>query len=376
MRTEFINKVKPPCYVISIPDIEENLRSIKRIKEETGCKMLLLQRDFSMFSLYPLVVGLFDGAMSGSLNEAKLGKDEMRKENHIFAPAYADEEFYQITEVADHIIFNTPNQLNKYLRLAKEKSRDVGIRINIDKDANCSTNSRLGVKNIQEGLFNKVSGIYFENIQGIYFDFECYKNTKELAVILKLFEEKYGSFIGKLKWVDFGSIDTNPKEEGEIELLIDLIKNFKAKYGIQVYIEEGESIGKDATCLVAEVLDIVNNGKNIAILSSSAMCHMPDVLELNYTPAVYGAGKEGEKEFSYILAGNTSIEIDTMGSYSFDLPLKVKDKIVFMDIPIDTMVKNTPFNGINLPSIYTFDKKGDVSRIREFSYRDYKTKLS
>ena len=376
MKTDFINKVKPPCYVISIPGIEENLRSMKRVKDETGCKMLLLQRDFSMFSLYPLVIGFFDGSMSGSLNEAKLGKDEMKKENHIFSPAYAEEEFYQITEVSDHIIFNSIVQLNKYLRLARDKSRDIGIRINIDKEANLRGGSRLGSKIIQDDTKPSLNGDLFDKIQGIYLDSMSDKNTLEIQENLNLFENIYGEFLGKLKWVNFGSIHVNGKEGSDTDLLVSIIKTFKAKYGVQVYIEEGSYLGKDATCLVAEVLDIVDNGNNIAILSTSALCHMPDVLEFNFTPSVYGAGKEGEKDYTYTLAGITSVEVDTMGTYSFDNPLKIKDKILFMDIPINTMVKNTPFNGINLPSIYTLDKKGDVSRIREFSYRDYKTKLS
>lgn len=370
MKIDCLNNVKTPCYVISISKIEENLRILKKIKDQTGCSILLSQRDFCMFSIYPMVFEVVDGAMSGGLGEAHLGKDEMIKENHIFAPAYIEDEFEKIADTCDHIIFNSIDQMNKFYPLAKIKNRQIGLRINVEIYSPKYVDSWMGTqdKEIDDETINKINGIYFYNLAD--------KTPEEFKETLDYVEENYGRQLSNLQWVNFGGAQNITKDGKDLDLLISQINDFKAKYGVKVYVEAGIAISNDAVSLVGEVLDIVNNGRRIAILSVSSICHMPQALVLSVKPIIYGAGQEGEKVYSYRVVGNTSAEVDIMGYYSFDKPLMIKDKIVFTNIPINTTVLNNSYNGLTLPSIYVLEENGELTQIREFSYRDYKTKLS
>ncbi|MDD4120853.1 MAG: carboxynorspermidine decarboxylase [Clostridia bacterium] len=371
------NKIKTPAYVVFLPKIKQNLEILRRVKEETGCKILLAQKAFSMFSIYPLIADYLDGTTASGINEARLGREEMNKENHIFAPAYGDVDFSEIVKICDHIVFNSIAQLNKFLDKARAYKREIGIRVNPEKSTQehsiydpCAPLSRLGIKR------REITMEIIEKIDGLHFHTLCEQNADALEETLKAFEEKFGTFIPQLKWVNFGGGHHITREDYDLSLLIRLIKEFKAKYNVQVYLEPGEAIALNAGYLVSDVMDIVENDKNIAILSASAACHMPDVLEMPYTPKVLGNMHEGQKQYKYVLAGNTCLAGDVIGEYSFDRPLKVNDKIIFLDMAIYTMVKNNTFNGINLPSIYTVDDQGLFTLIKEFFYEDFKSRLS
>ncbi len=365
-----------PCYVVEEELLVKNLKILKRVEKEAGCHILLAQKAFSMYYFYPLIGEYISGATASGLYEARLGAEEMGKENHVFSPAYKEEDFEEILTLCDHIIFNSFAQWEKFKEKALAAGRECGIRINPECSTQehgiydpCSKGSRLGVTlaNFKPKQLEGISGLHFHTL--------CEQGVDALEVTLKAVEEKFGQWLPKMKWVNFGGGHHITKSDYDVDQLIAIIKEFREKYQVEVYLEPGEAVALDTGFLVAEVLELIENDGQIAILDTSAACHMPDVLEMPYRPFVIGSGKAGEKKYTYTLGGPTCLAGDIIGTYSFDEALKVGDKIAFCDMAIYSMVKNNTFNGMPLPTIAVVDKDRKVRIVRKFGYKDFKMRL-
>jgi len=300
---------------------------------------------------------------------------------HVFGAAYRENEIKQILKYSGSIIFNSFYQLEKYGRMAQKSGVEIGLRVNpghaeIETEMYnpCAPYSRLGiVYNAFKEEFPKHQGM----ISGLHFHAMCEQNSDVLERILKSFEKFYGKYIKGLKWVNFGGGHHITRDDYDLERLIKLVNTFKKKYGVQVYLEPGEASVLNAGVLVSSVLDIVNNEMEIAIIDASAETHMPDVLLMPYRPNITNSAQPNEKQFTYRIAGPSCLAGDIIGDYSFDEPLKRGDRLVFTDMALYSIVKNTTFNGINLPDIAVIRNGGGrVEVVKRFGYKDYKGRQS
>ena len=366
------------CYVADEERIEDNLRILRGVMERTGCKILLAQKAFSMYALYPLIGKYLSGTAASGLYEAKLGREEMGGEIHVFSAAYREDEMDEIVSLCDHVIFNSFSQLNKYRDKVLGGGKRIGLRINPECSTQkghgiydpCSAFSRLGVtrENFESDNLRGVSGLHFHTL--------CEQNADALAETLEAVEEQFSPWLPQMAWLNFGGGHHITKAGYDIPLLERCIIKFQEKYGTEIYLEPGEAVALDAGNLVTTVLDIVHNGMDIAILDVSAACHMPDVLEMPYRPPLQGSGRPGAKRHTYRLGGPTCLAGDIIGDYSFDRPLKAGDKLVFGDMAIYTMVKNNTFNGMALPTIAAGRRKEGYRILHTFGYADFKERLS
>ena len=372
-----VNAIQTPYYIVDEKLIIKNLEKLKYVMDKTGCHILLAQKAFSMFYLYPLIGKYLNGATASGLFEAKLGYEEMGKENHIFSPAYLDSEFDEILEICDHIIFNSFSQWEKFKDKAINSGKSLGIRINPELSTQnhaiydpCSQGSRLGVtiKNFKPDMLKGISGLHFHTL--------CEQNSDDLVKTIRAVEDKFGQYLKGMEWVNFGGGHHITREDYDVETLILAINQFKEKYGVKVYLEPGEAVALNTGYLVSEVIDILENDINIAILDTSAACHMPDVLEMPYRPMIIGGDYPNEKPHTYRLGGPTCLAGDIIGDYSFDTPLKIGDRLIFCDMAHYSMVKNNTFNGINLPTIAIADENNNTRVVRSFDYNDFKNRLS
>ena len=377
-----MDQLPTPCYVIDEKKLKENLQILKEIQEEAGCKILLAQKAFSCFYEYPLIGRYLDGTTASGLYEARLGKEEMGKENHVFAPAYKDADIKELGEICDHIIFNSFAQLRRHKDVVSGKS--LGLRINPECSTQgdhaiydpCAPGSRLGVT--KEVFVREIEAEpeLFDALDGFHFHTLCEQNADDLAKTLEAVEEKFGPWLSKIKWLNMGGGHHITKDDYDRKLLIKCIKHIRDTYGVEVYLEPGEAIALNAGYLVTEVMDIVENGLSVLILDASAACHMPDVLEMPYRPPLKDSGNAGEKAFTYRLSSCTCLAGDVIGDYSFDKQIYVGDKLYFQDMAIYSMVKNNTFNGIPLPGIAVMKEDGDCRIIRSFGYEDFKGRLA
>ena len=373
-----ISKLPSPCYLVDERLIKKNLETLKYVQDSTGCNIILATKAFSMYSTFPLIGKYLKGVTSSSLHEARLGYEEMGKEVHIYAPAYREDEFDEIMKYSDHMIFNSFSQWKKFRDKVKaqDKKIECAIRINpeyseIETDIYnpCFINSRMGVTldNFEEDELEGIDGLHFHTM--------CEQNSDTLERTIKVVDEKFGKYIKKMKWINFGGGHHITREDYDLDTLIKSINFIKDKYGVQVYLEPGEAIALNTGFLVSTVLDTTKNGMDIAILDTSAECHMPDVLAMPYRPNIIGAGKPNEYEHTYRFGGPTCLAGDIIGDYSFEQPLKPGDKLVFCDMAIYSMVKNNTFNGINLPAIVKYSEEKGVEIIKQFGYEDFKSRL-
>jgi len=370
--------IQTPIYICEEAALERNLKILDEIQKRSGAKILVALKGFAMWSTFNLVKKYLAGAAASGLWECKLAFEELGKEVHTYSPAFKDDEIDLIAKMSDHLIFNSPNQFKRFAKRAKRINPRIslGLRINPEYSAApvelynpCGAFSRLGTtrKNFE----------WIEGLDGLHFHALCEESAESLQKVLEAVEEKFSQFLPKCKWINFGGGHHITKEGYNKELLIKLIKNFKAKWGIEeIYLEPGEAVGWQTGVLVASVVDIFHNGIDIAILDTSAEAHMPDVLAMPYRPEIRGASKPYQKPYTYRLGGNSCLAGDIIGDYSFDKPLKVGDKIIFEDMIHYTFVKNTTFNGIRLPSLAILRKDGELEVVRRFDYCDYKTRLS
>ncbi len=374
------DRIPTPCYVVHAGLLEKNLQILADVQRRSGATVILALKGFAMFSLFPLIRQYLHGTTASGLYEARLGSEEFGGEVHAYSPAFTDEEMAELIRYADHISFNSVAQWERFKATIARAPRPVscGLRVNpeyseveVELYDPCAPGSRLGIT--AEALEHAdLSGI-----EGLHFHTMCEQNSDTLERTIAVFEKKFGRQLEQMKWVNFGGGHHITRDDYDVDRLCALVAAFRERHGVRVYLEPGEAIALNTGFLVTSVLDIVeNNGPN-AILDTSATAHMPDVLEMPYRPAILGAGKRGEHPHTYRLGGLTCLAGDVIGEYSFPEPLRPGDRIVFLDMAHYTMVKNTTFNGVRLPSIGIYRPDKDATEIvKEFGYEDYKMRLS
>ncbi len=372
-----ITKLKTPCYLIDEAAIRSNLEILQRVSRESGARILLAQKAFSMFRLYPLMARYLQGTTASGLNEAKLGHDLFGGETHIFSPAFDEASFDEVVSLCGHIVFNSFFQWERFREKAFKAGVSSGIRVNPSHSTQeheiydpCAPGSRLGV------TMEQFRPDELEGLEGLHFHCLCEQDSDALEETLQAVEEKFGKYLPQMKWVNFGGGHHITRSGYDIPRLIRLVKEFSARYGVTVYLEPGEAVAINAGYLITTVMDVVYNTLPIAILDTSATCHMPDVLEMPYRPQLLDAGQPGEKPYTFRLAGPTCLAGDVTGDYSFDRKLVTGDRLVFGDMAIYTMVKNNTFNGMNLPDILLWREDGEIELVRRFGYEDFKMRLS
>lgn len=376
--------MKTPYYFCEEELLEKNLKLLDFVQQESGAKIILALKGFAMFSTFELVSKYLKGCTASGLHEARLASEEFKKHNdkaevHTYSPAYNEDDIKEIAKISDHIVFNTPNQLLKYAKLVKSINPNVSLSLRINPEVSaspkdiynpCGLYSRLGttLENFSEDVL--------EHIEGLNFHALCEQDADALEEVLEAFENNFSKYFKNLKYINFGGGHHITKKGYDVEKLIQMIKNFKNRYGVDVYLEPGEAVGWEVGYLVSSVLDLFKNGMDVAILDTSAEAHMPDTLAMPYRAEVRDAGEAGEKKYTYRLGGNTCLAGDIMGDYSFDKPLEVGDKVIFEDQIHYTFVKNTTFNGIKLPSLVVKRLDGTIEVVKEFGYEDYRDRLS
>ncbi|WP_083705765.1 carboxynorspermidine decarboxylase [Paenibacillus sp. FSL H8-0259] len=374
-----ISALPSPAYLVDERLLTKNLETLNYVQEQSGAKILLAQKGFSMHSMYPLVGKYLHGVTSSSLFEARLGFEEMGKEVHVYAPAYVDREFDELLGYTDHIVFNSFDQWSRFKERVQNAPKKIscGIRVNPEYSEievplydPCYNYSRMGVTlpNFRPEELDGIDGLHFHTM--------CEQNSDTLERTLKVVEEKFGQYLHGMKWLNFGGGHHITRPDYDLETLIKCIRHMKETYGVEIYLEPGEAIALNTGYLVATVLDTMHNGMDIAILDTSAECHMPDVLAMPYRPGIIGAGMPGEFAHTYRLGGMTCLAGDVIGDYSFPEPLKYGDKLIFLDMAHYSMVKNHMFNGVNLPAIASYNEEEGIKVIREFEYSDFSRRLS
>lgn len=381
--SEVFKGLHTPCYVIDEKRLRENGEILKGVQERTGCRILLAQKAFSNYKVYPLLSKYLAGTEASGLYEARLGREEMPEgECHVFCGAYRADEFSEILQYADHIVFNSPSQLKRYGKLAKDAGKSIGLRINPECSTQegheiydpCAPGSRLGTTRAQWDAQMIPEDIRL--LDGLHFHTLCEQNSDDLEKTLRAVEEKFGEFLSGMKWLNMGGGHHITRKDYDVALLEKCIRWVMEKYHVQAYLEPGEAVALNAGYLVTEVLDVFRNGDfRLAILDMSAACHTPDVIEMPYRPPLRNSGNPGEYAYTYRLGGPTCLAGDIIGDYSFKGPLTEGQKLIFEDMAIYTMCKNNTFNGMPLPNIYLWKEKGDIELMAEFGYEDFKGRL-
>lgn len=375
-----LNQIETPCFVVDKALLRRNLAVLDSVRKRTGVKILLAQKAFSMYAVYPLLAEVLDGTCASSPDEARLGREEFGKEVTAFAAAYSEQDLRELLGWCNHIIFNSFSQWQRFrpLTAAAENVR-FGVRCNPEHSEGtveiydpCAPKSRLGIRAadfVGQDLTG-ITGLHVHNL--------CEQNSDAFERTLRAFEEKFAFLIPQMQWINFGGGHHITRPDYDIDLLCSLLNGFRERWKTpELFLEPGEAVALNTGFLVASVLDIVHNETDIAILDTSAEAHMPDVLEMPYRPNIIGAGQPGEKAFTYRLAGHSCLAGDVIGDYSFAEQLKPGDKLVFLDMAHYSMVKTNTFNGLRLPSIALFDSAdGSFRVLRRFAYEDFKSRLS
>ena len=372
-----------PCYILDEGQLRRNGEILAGVAARTGCRILLAQKAFSNYDLYPVLSEYLAGTEASGLFEARLGAEEMPgKEVHIFSAAYREDEFEELLLFADHIVFNSPRQLARFGRRAKDAGKSVGLRINPECSTQeghavydpCAPGSRLGTtrdqwdQNMTPDLVDLLDGLHFHTL--------CEQDADALLQTLNAVEDKFGDILSRMKWLNMGGGHHITRPGYDLSLLERCIRRAQEQWAVQVYLEPGEACALNAGFLAARVLDLTRSGNtDIAILDTSAACHMPDVLEMPYRPPLYGSGDAGEYPFTYRLGGPTCLSGDIIGDYSFSEPLREGDYLLFGDMAIYTTCKNNTFNGMPLPSIRVLREDGTFRCLRSFGYEDFKERL-
>ena len=372
-----------PCYVLDEAQLRRNGEILAAVARSTGARILLAQKAFSNYDLYPVLAPYLAGTEASGLYEARLGREEMPQgEVHVFSAAYRAEDFDELLTYADHIVFNSPRQLEKYGAAAKAAGKSVGLRINPERSTQqgheiydpCAPGSRLGTTRAQWDA--QMTPALRSLLDGLHFHTLCEQDADALEVTLDAVAEKFGDILPGMNWLNLGGGHHITRPGYDIPRLERCIRRAQRDWGVTVYLEPGEACALNAGYLVTSVLDLPSNGKtHLAILDMSAACHAPDVIEMPYRPPLFGAGDADEKRFSYRLGGPTCLSGDVIGDYSFDAPLREGDRLIFGDMAIYTTCKNNTFNGMPLPSIWVLHENGALEALRTFGYADFKTRL-
>lgn len=369
-----------PVYICEEQKLEQNLKLLERVQSESGAKIILALKGFAMWSTFDLVGRYLHGCTASGLHEAKLAHEKMGKEVHTYSPAFKLDEIDEIAAISDHIVFNSPDQLERFEKRVRSVNPELSVSLRVNPEYSsspvdlynpCGLYSRLGTTkaNFDPRCIASLDGLNFHAL--------CEQNVDALEGVLEAFEEKFGAYIDGLKYINFGGGHHITRADYDVDRLIAVIRAFRERHnGIEVYLEPGEAVGWQTGPLVATVLDIVHNGMDIAILDISAEAHMPDTLAMPYRADVRDAAEAGEKAYTYRLGGNTCLAGDIMGDYAFDTPLQIGDQVVFEDQIHYTFVKNTTFNGVQLPSLAILRKNGELEIVKRFGYEEYKNRLS
>ncbi|UFS63696.1 carboxynorspermidine decarboxylase [Sulfurimonas sp. HSL-3221] len=372
--------VETPVYICEEVRLAANLALLDRVQRESGAKIILALKGFAMWSTFDLVGRYLQGCTASGLHEAKLAREKMNKEVHTYSPAYKERDIDEIAAISDHIVFNSPDQLARFYDRVKSVNPGISVSLRVNPEYSsspvdlynpCGLYSRLGTTaaNFDAAQLPKLDGLNFHAL--------CEQNVDALEGVLEAFEAKFGTYIDGLEYINFGGGHHITRADYDVERLIEVIRAFRERHnGITVYLEPGEAVGWQTGPLVATVLDIVHNGMDIAILDISAEAHMPDTLAMPYRAEVRDAAETGEKPYTYRLGGNTCLAGDIMGDYAFDAPLQVGDQIVFEDQIHYTFVKNTTFNGVQLPSLAILRQNGQMEIVKQFGYETYRDRLS
>ena len=382
---EQLHRLPTPCYLLDEAQLRRNGEILLGVQQRTGCRILLAQKAFSNFNVYPVLAPYLAGTEASGLYESRLGREELpEKENHVFCAAYRTDEFEELLQYADHIVFNSPSQLAKFGPAAKAAGKSIGLRINPECSTQedheiydpCAPGSRLGTTRAQWDAAVAAHPELPALLDGLHFHTLCEQDADALAVTLAAVEEKFADLLPKMQWLNFGGGHHITRPGYDLATLESCILSVRQKYGVQVYLEPGEAWALNAGYLVTAVLDTLGNGDtDLAILDMSAACHTPDVIEMPYRPPLLDAGEAGEKACTVRLGGPTCLAGDIVGDYSFDVPLTEGDKLIFGDMAIYTTCKNNTFNGMPLPPIWLLGADGSCRELVRFGYQDFKMRL-
>ncbi len=374
-----------PCYILDETILRKNGEILAGVAQRTGCKILLAQKAFSNYDLYPVLEPYLAGTEASGLYEARLGAEEMPgKEVHVFCAAYRADEWDALLRYADHIVFNSPRQLQKFGPAAKAAGKSVGLRINPELSTQeghaiydpCAPGSRLGTTRAQWDEAVRVAPELPALLDGLHFHTLCEQDSDALESTLQVVGERFSDLLPQMRWLNFGGGHHITRADYDIPRLERCIRMAQEAWGVQVYLEPGEACALNAGYFATRVLDVLQNGETkIGVLDASAACHMPDVLEMPYRPPLYGAADAGEKAYTFRLGGPTCLAGDIIGDYSFDAPLQEGDLLLFGDMAIYTTCKNNTFNGMPLPAIYTRGENGVLRCLKQFGYADFKGRL-
>ena len=367
-----------PAYVVDLGRLRHNLAILEQVQQRSGAKILMALKAFAMWSTFPLISQTLQGVCASSPWEARLGREELGREVHSFAAAFKESDVTELLSISNHLVFNSFNQLERFRPFWEGSGVSIGLRVNPEHSEGhteiydpCAPNSRLGIPAVE------FTGRSLTGVEGLHFHTLCEQLFEPLERTAKVFETKFSRYLSGMKWLNLGGGHHITREGYDVDGLVELIRYFREKYDVEVYLEPGEAVVSGTGLLVAEGLDVIDNGMQIAILDVSATCHMPDVLEMPYRPVITGGFDPGEKPYTYRLGGPSCLAGDIIGDWSFEQPLNVGDRLVFEDMSHYTMVKTTTFNGIQHPHICTFEPKtGELRVVRSFGYPDFKGRLS
>lgn len=376
---EITDRAETPCYLVSEDVIRSNCEILDSVQKRTGAKIMLALKAFALPKVFPLISSYLHGVCASGPIEAQLGYEEFKRETHTYSPAFTDSQMERTIKFSDHIVFNSISQwhLHRDKIKAGGKHIEIGLRVNpghaeveVELYNPCLPGSRFGVSP------QDLEGVDLTGIDGLHFHAMCEQNSDVLERVLASFEKRFGHLIPQMKWINFGGGHHITREDYDLELLCRLINDFRKKYNnIQVYLEPGEAVVLNAGVFVTSVLDTIHNGMDIAVCDCSAETHMPDVLAMPYRPKLIGEPENGK--YTYRLGGISCLSGDVIGDYKFNEPLKRGDRLVFTDMALYSFVKNTNFNGVELPSLITFSlEKGTFEVVRKFGYEDYKNRIS
>jgi len=374
-------RVPSPAFVVDLSRLRKNLEHLRMVKERAGCRILLAQKGFSMWAVYPLIAQYLDGTCSSGPWEAMLAHEKFpRGEVHVYSPAFTAADLAEIVGFADHLSFNSVRQWRAGQAAIKSSGRHIECALRVHPQVStgavemydpCALGSRLGIP------ASELEGQDLTGLDGLHFHTLCEQNSDALEATLAGVEEKFGPLLHRVKWLNMGGGHHITRADYDVERLIRLVRGIQEKYGIQVYLEPGEAIALGTGLLYSTVIDTVQNGMEIGILDVSVTCHMPDCLEMPYRPDIRDSGLEGEKAQTWRLGGGTCLAGDVIGDYSFDAPLHPGQRLIFEDMAHYTMVKTTMFNGVKHPALCTWDPEtDDLKVVRRFSYGDFRDRLS
>ncbi len=369
-----------PAYVVDLGRLRHNLAILDEVQKRSGAKILMALKAFAMWPVFPIISKTLQGVCASSPWEARLGREQFGGEIHSFAAAFKESDVAALLQISNHLVFNSFNQLERFRPLWEKAAGrvSIGLRVNPEHSEGhtaiydpCAPNSRLGIP------LAEFEGRSLSGVEGLHFHTLCEQLFEPLERTASVFEDKFGHLLAQMKWLNLGGGHHITRDGYDIDALVELVKYFKGKYDLELYLEPGEAIAIGTGILVGEVLDVVHNGMDIAILDVSAACHMPDILEMPYRPGIAGGHAPGERPHDYRLAGPSCLAGDVIGDWSFVKPLKPGDRLAFLDMAHYTMVKTTTFNGIQHPAICTFEPdKGELQVVRRFGYEDFKSRLS